>query len=128
MRDHENVELPKDSASAEHERYTPLKPTIWMTGVLVWATVVGLFLRVPTWAGIFLCVLTGISFLLYLSSYLYLMAVDREALISERYAVKRLPSSQRKGVPVELHNGEDIRMTALGETQQRKVDDSVQVR
>jgi hypothetical protein len=47
------------------ERATPLKPTIWMTGVLVWATAIGLFLRIPTWAGIFLCTLTGLSFLLY---------------------------------------------------------------
>ena len=28
----------------------PLKPTIWMTGVLVWATAIGLFLKIPTWA------------------------------------------------------------------------------
>jgi hypothetical protein len=73
------------------ERATPLKPAIWMTGVLVWATAIGLFLRIPTWAGIFLCTLTGLSFLLYLASYIFLLATDREAL-SERRLTSRAPS------------------------------------
>jgi hypothetical protein len=55
-----------------------------MTGVLVWATVVGLFLHVPTWAGIFLSSLTGASFLFYLLSYVYLLINDRESLRRER--------------------------------------------
>jgi hypothetical protein len=57
MPDRKPVELSIDSASMEHQRYTPLKPTIWMTGVLVWATVIAFFFKVPTWAGIFLCLL-----------------------------------------------------------------------
>ena len=68
-------------------RATPLKPTIWMTGVLVWATMIGLFLRIPTWAGIFLCTLTGLSFLLYMASYIFFLATDREAL-SERHLTR----------------------------------------
>src|SRR5262245_11524743 len=95
MPDSEQIEPPIDSASEKGSRSTPLKPAIWMTGVLVWATVIALFLRVPTWAGIFLCRLTGLSFLLYLGSYIFLMATDREALRAERYSMKRLPSSQR---------------------------------
>ena len=74
------------------ERATPLKPTIWMTGVLVWATAIGLFLKIPTWAGIFLCTLTGLSFLLYIASYIFLLATDREALRHERYLTKRARS------------------------------------
>lgn len=75
-------------AMMEKSRATPVRPAIWMTGVLVWATVIALVLRVPTWAGIFLCVLTGVSFLLYLVFYIYLMFYDREALRRERLQVK----------------------------------------
>jgi uncharacterized membrane protein len=95
MPDSEQIELPIDSASAKRYRSTPLRPAIWMTGVLVWATVIALLFRIPTWAGIFLCLLTGLSFLLYLGSYIFLMATDREALRAEHYSVKRLPSSKR---------------------------------
>src|SRR2546426_3340111 len=105
MPDNEQIELPIDSASVERRRYTPLRPAIWMTGVLVWATVIAFLFRIPTWAGIFLCLLTGLSFLLYLGSYIFLMATDREALRAERYSVKRLPSSQRSlqvQIPSEL--------------------------
>jgi hypothetical protein len=85
------------------ERATPLKPTIWMTGVLVWATAIGLFLRIPTWAGIFLCTLTGLSFLLYLASYIFLLATDREAL-SERHLTKgaRSHPGELRGLNYEL--------------------------
>jgi len=95
MPDSEQVGLPIDSVSDTRFRSTPLKPAIWMTGVLVWATVIALFLHVPTWAGIFLCVITGLSFFLYLVSYVFLMATDREALRAERYEVKRLPPRGR---------------------------------
>jgi hypothetical protein len=65
-----------------------------MTGVLVWPTVIALMLHVPTWAGIFLCGLTGLSFLLFLISYIYLITTDREALRRERYSVKELSGRQ----------------------------------
>ena len=116
MSDREPIKLPIDSSSEERQGYTPLRPTIWMTGVLVWATVIALFLKVPTWAGVFLCLLTGLSFLLYLGSYIYLMAIDREALRSERYSVKRLPSSQRSlqvQIPSELLAGDLIPLAGL---------------
>ena len=85
-----------ESGLGETQRSTPLKPAIWMTGVLVWATVVGLFLRVPTWGGVFLCCMTGISFLFYLVSYIYLMVTDPGALRSERYREPRV--SRKRGV------------------------------
>jgi hypothetical protein len=86
------------------QRATPLKPTIWMTGVLVWATAIGLFLRIPTWAGIFLCTLTGLSFLLYMASYIFLLATDREALRHERHLTKgaRSHSGELRGQNYEL--------------------------
>jgi len=77
--------LTRESGLAKRQRATPLKPAVWMTGVLVWATVVGLILRVPTWGAVFLCCLSGASFLFYLLSYIYLMVVDRDSLRSERY-------------------------------------------
>jgi len=85
-----------ESGLVERQRATPLKPAVWMTGVLVWATVVGLILRVPTWAGVFLCCLTGVSFLFYLVSYIYLMVVDRDTLRSERY--RELPVARERRV------------------------------
>ena len=95
MPDSQQIEPPTDSASENRSRSTPLKPAIWMTGVLVWATVIAFIFRVQTWEGIFLCLLTGLSFLVYLGSYLFLMATDREALRAERYSVKRLPPGKR---------------------------------
>ena len=80
----DNDSIPQAS-DIERTRSTPLLPVVWMTGVLVWATVVALFLRVPTWAGIFLCVATGLSFLVFLISYLYLFTSDRDALRAERW-------------------------------------------
>ena len=85
-----------ESGLVERVRATPLKPAVWMTGVLVWATVVGLVLQVPTWAAVFLCCLTGISFLFYLVSYIYLMVVDRDTLRSERYREPRV--ARERGV------------------------------
>ena len=122
MPNSEQIELPIDSASEIRSRATPLKPVIWMTGVLVWATVIALFLRVPTWAGMFLCLLTGLSFLLYLGSYIFLMATDREALRAERYSVKRLPSSQgglQVQIPRELLEGDQILLAGLEAPQER---------
>lgn len=92
------------AANKQIGRATPLKPTIWMTGVLVWATMIGLFLRIPTWAGIFLCTLTGLSFLLYLASYIFLLATDREAL-SERHLTRGARSSELRGQNYELLEG-----------------------
>jgi len=72
-----------------------------MTGVLVWATVVGLFLRVPMWAGVFLCSLTGASFLFYLVSYVYLLINDRESLRRERIEMKDEHALQAGSVGVD---------------------------
>lgn len=122
MPDSEQIERPVDSASEKRYRSTPLRPAIWMTGVLVWATVIAFLFRVPTWAGIFLCILTGLSFLLYLGSYIFLMATDREALRAERYSVKRLPSSQRGlqvQIPSELLEGDQILLAGLEAPQER---------
>ena len=85
-----------ESGLAERQRATPLKPAVWMTSVLVWATVVGLTLRVPAWAGVFLCCLTGVSFLFYLVSYIYLMVADRDTLRSEQYREPRV--ARKRGV------------------------------
>jgi len=95
MSKHEEVEPHDELAMMKRSRATPLRPSIWMTGVLVWATVIALFLRVPTWAGIFLCSLTGISFLLYLVFYVYLMLYDRELLRRERVRVEGQQVSER---------------------------------
>jgi hypothetical protein len=85
-----------ESGLVERQRATPLKPAIWMTSVLVWATVVGLLFRVPTWGGVFLCCMTGVSFLFYLVSYIYLMVADPDTLRSERYREPRV--SRKRGV------------------------------
>jgi hypothetical protein len=103
MSDQQHDEAPVSSELTRYSRSTPLRPAIWMTGVLVWATVVAFLFHVPTWAGIFLCGLTGLSFLFYLISYVYLMATDREALRREKFSVKELPQRQlgQLNVPLE---------------------------
>ena len=114
-----------ESGLVERQRATPLKPAIWMTSVLVWATVVGLFLRVPTWAGVFLCCMTGASFLFYLVSYIYLMVADPDTLRSERYRgplVSRKRGLERSHVgTVEGSSGTAILETASqsGESPER---------
>jgi hypothetical protein len=93
-----------------------------MTGVLVWATVIAFLFHVPTWAGIFLCLLTGLSFFLYLGSYIFLMATDREALRAERYSIKRLPSSQRSlqvQIPNELLEADRNLLPGLEASQEK---------
>ena len=65
-------------------RSTPLRPAIIMTTVLVWALVVALIVRVPAWASVFLAILTGSSFLVFLMGYVYLFARDRESLRTGR--------------------------------------------
>ena len=122
MPDSEQIELPIDSASETRSRSTPLKPAIWMTGVLVWATVIAFLFHVPTWAGIFLCLLTGLSFFLYLGSYIFLMATDREALRAEQYSIKRLPSSQRSlqvQIPNELLEADRNLLAGLEASQEK---------
>ena len=122
MPDSEHLEPLTDPTAEKPARSTPLKPAVWMTGVLVWATVVGLFLRVPTWAGIFLCLLTGLSFLLYLGSYIFLMATDREALRAEQYSMKRLPPSQpslQVQLPRELLEADQNSLTGLEVTPEK---------
>jgi hypothetical protein len=83
------------SRAGDGERYrsTPLRPAVWMTSVLVWATVVALILRVPTWASVFLCTLTSVSFLWFMVCYVYLFAGDREALRAERWRGRRTRTS-----------------------------------
>jgi hypothetical protein len=56
-----------------------------MTSVLAWASVIALAARVSTGASVFLCALTGISFLAFLACYVYLFMNDREALRAERW-------------------------------------------
>jgi hypothetical protein len=96
------IERVSEMGPVQRYRATPLRPAVWMTSVLVWATVVALILRVPTWAIVFLCVVTGVSFLFYLVSYIYLMAKDRDALRAERGGTRsgagRLRAAERNGI------------------------------
>ena len=98
MATHDEIDRVAQAGDVERYRATPLRPAVWMTSVLVWATVVGLIGRVPTWASVFLCVVTGISFLWFLLTYIYLFVNDREVLRAERYREpKRRRSSREVG-------------------------------
>src|SRR5262249_30864259 len=81
----QKLERTPEPGAVESRRATPLRPVVWMTSVLAWATVVALIVRVPTWAGVFFCSLTGISFLMFLAGYVYLFVNDRDALRAERW-------------------------------------------
>jgi hypothetical protein len=116
-----------ESGLVERQRATPLKPAVWMTSVRVWATVVGLFLRVPTWAGVFLCCLTGVSFLFYLVSYIYLRVADRDALRSERYREPRVASERGVERPRIGAVGEDNSGTAILEADRQSSESTERV-
>lgn len=116
MPDSARTESPVESATENRSRSTPLKPVIWMTGVLVWATLIAFIFRVPRWEALFLCLLTGLSFLLYLGSYLFLMATDREALRAEHSSMKHLSSGQRRlrvNLPRDLLEGDQNFLAGL---------------
>lgn len=101
MMPNDAIERVPETESLPRYRTTPLRPAVWMTSVLVWATVVALITRVPIWASLFLCGLTGVSFLFYLVSYIYLMAKDRDALRSERVGrsrAGRLRAAEQGGI------------------------------
>lgn len=85
MSSRNNNDEVRHPAELERTRSTPLKPIVWMTSVLAWASVVALVARVSKWPSVFLCALTGISFLIFLGGYLYLFINDREALRAERW-------------------------------------------
>lgn len=93
MATHDSLDRASQDVEGERYRSTPLRPAVWMTSVLVWATIVALILRVPTWAGIFLCTLTGVSFLWFLVCYVYLFVSDREVLRAERWRGRPVPTS-----------------------------------
>jgi hypothetical protein len=95
MATHDEIERVAQG-DVERVRATPLRPAVWMTSVLVWATVVGLIGRIPTWASVFLCVVTAISFLWFLVTYIYLFVSDPEKLRAERYRGRKRPGSARE--------------------------------
>ena len=85
MARHNDNDSAKQTGDLERARSTPLRPVVWMTSVLAWATVVAVIGRVPTWASVFLCSVTSISFFVFLVSYIYLFTSDRDALRAERW-------------------------------------------
>jgi len=97
MATHDEIERVAEAGDVERIRATPLRPAVWMTSVLVWATVVGLIGRVPTWASVFLCVVTAISFLWFLVTYIYLFVKDPDLLRAERYRGRRQGTSRELG-------------------------------
>src|SRR4030095_8194733 len=92
----DEIERVAEVGAVERVRATPVRPAVWMTSVLVWATVVGLIGRIPTWASVFLCVVTGISFLWFLVTYIYLFVKDPDVLRAERYRGRKRPRSARE--------------------------------
>jgi hypothetical protein len=58
--------------------------------MLLPATLAGAYYRAPVWLLIVLCVFSGVSVLLYLGSFVYLLGTDRDALRSERYSLQKL--------------------------------------
>lgn len=76
--------------SIEGSRSTALKPIGWMTSLLASATLAAFYLNTPSWVGILFAVSTGLSVLLYLVAYIYLMVRDRDALRSEKYSLQKL--------------------------------------
>jgi hypothetical protein len=81
---------------------TPLRPATIMTTILVWALVVAVIVRVPTWASVFLASLAGASFLAFLVGYVYLFVRDRESLRTGRGRRAALAAAVGERGPLEL--------------------------
>jgi len=109
----QKLERAPETAPVETRRATPLRPLVWMTSVLAWATAIALIVRVPTWAGVFFCTLTGISFLTFLVGYVYLFVNDRDALRAERW--------HAASGSVKLRDVPDHELQASGEDRRRRL-------
>jgi len=109
------MELPIDGTLVTGKRRTPLRPAFWMTVSLTWATIVAVLASSSNWPIVFFSVLTTMSFLSYLGSFVYLMTTDRESLKAESYSVKTLPSGiPALSAPVAARLEETYRTSPLG--------------
>ena len=111
---HDSNERASQADDGERHLSTPLRPAVWMTSVLVWATVVALILRVPNWASVFLCTVTGVSFLVFVVGYVYLFANDREALRAERWRGRKARISSRDALAQERSELNEDQQQYLG--------------
>ena len=77
-------------ASAQGARSNGLSALLMSSGTLLSAFLIALFLKVSLWPLVFLAVLSGINFLTFLFSYLFLLFNDRDALRSERFTLSKM--------------------------------------
>lgn len=77
-------------ASAEGSRSTALKPLGWLLAILVPATLVSFYLKLPPIVGISGIVASALALMVYLGSYIYLLMANPDALRSERYSLKKM--------------------------------------
>ena len=115
MEDSKKIESSIDGTLVTGKRRTPLRPAFWMTVSLTWATIVAVLASSSNWPIVFFSVLTTMSFLSYLGSFVYLMTTDRESLKAESYSVKTLPSGiPALSAPVAARLEETYRTSPLG--------------
>ena len=77
-------------ASEQGSRSTVLKPLNWLLGLLIAATIIALYYRLPEWIGVLLAVSVMVVLGLFLFAYVYCLFKDRDALRSETYSIQKL--------------------------------------
>lgn len=71
-------------------RSSALAPLAWLVGILVAGAVASARFDASGWVLSTLVGLSGLSVLIYLAAFLFLMFRDRDALRSERYSLQKL--------------------------------------
>jgi hypothetical protein len=71
-------------------RSTILKPLGVALSMLLSATILAFYLKLPSILGVVFSAFTGITLTLYLVTYVYCLINDRESLRSEKYSIQRL--------------------------------------
>jgi hypothetical protein len=83
-------------ATAQGSKSTVLRPLGWLAGICVTALLGCIRFKAPDWIGIPVLCFLGLTILLYLTSYVYCLLTDKEALRTETYLIQK--TAIEKGV------------------------------
>ena len=77
-------------ASVDGSKSTVLKPLGWALVMIFPTIIASAYLKVDEWITIMFSISFGLILFMYLSSYVYFMLTDSDALRSEKYSLKKM--------------------------------------
>lgn len=86
----DNITTLFQRALASGSRSTVLNPLAWLIGLCASASIASFHYGTPSWLGTMFGVLSGLSIVLYLASYVFFGATDKDALRSEKFSIQKL--------------------------------------